>query len=176
MKTIKYISLETAYNKFVKEARSACKGLVGYERAVRIKHYFTDNGHPQYTFDQLLTESQNYRQFAINLLKTMATLCAENDHGYYLEGDDQRWFFEKCVGGGTIAGVAVNRYSVYGANSKQLITVEYDKKVHGSIIFDDVLLYEKWLDTLGLQDPEHGGLSLTYAIAKKLDPNFAYNE
>jgi hypothetical protein len=170
---ITYTSIETACNRHIKAARNACVGLSGYKRAEAIKAYFAENGHPhaQYTFDQMAMNRSSDHQFAIDLIKTMADLCAKNETGYTLKGVDGLFHFEKLVGGISFNNASVNRYSKNGCESKQLITVEYDNKVHGFTTFNDINAYETWVDFI-MQDYQETGLNMMYQIANALDPNW----
>lgn len=170
---ITYTTFETAYNRHIRLARIAAKGFSGYERAEVIKSYFDKSEHPhaQHTFDQMAMNRSSDKQFAIELMQSMADLCAKNEQGNVLTGVDGRWHFEKLVGGISFNDASVNRYSQNGANSKQLITVEYDNKVHGYMVFDNIDSYSKWVDEL-MKPFQDDGLTMMYQIASKLDVNW----
>jgi hypothetical protein len=82
---MKYDDLETNYERNIRNARKAVKGLSGYDRALKISAYFESIGHPHAdcTFMQVRfnnSEGQSDRQFAINLMREMAYLVAVNQH------------------------------------------------------------------------------------------------
>ncbi len=73
---------DKAFNKHIREARKAVKGLRGYERAEAIRDHFaqkTNHPHPGYTFDQAAINRSSDHQLATYLMKEMAWLCAENE-------------------------------------------------------------------------------------------------
>lgn len=78
---------ETVYNRYLRKAREASKGLAGLERAHAIRDYFKSVGHPhaQYTYEKVAMEGATDHAFAIQLMKEMASLCAENDMADYNE-------------------------------------------------------------------------------------------
>lgn len=76
------IKYEKALNKYIREARKAAKGLVGYERAEAIRDYFSrdsDHPHPDYTFTQMAMNRPSDYQFPVDLMRDMAHLCALNE-------------------------------------------------------------------------------------------------
>ncbi|ORT50220.1 hypothetical protein ST37_09990 [Vibrio sp. qd031] len=74
-------SYDTVYNRHIRLARQAAKGLYGYERAKVIRDYFDDAGHPHagWTFNQMAMNRTSDYQFAIDLMKDLANLCALNE-------------------------------------------------------------------------------------------------
>ena len=82
-------SIEYFYNKYIRAARKAAKGLTGLERAEVIYRYFdheTEHPHAWYTYQQEMLNRYSDHQFAIDLMQKMAMLTAEND---WLELDRQ---------------------------------------------------------------------------------------
>ena len=78
-------NIETNYERHIRNAHKAVKGLSGYDRALKISVYFESIGHPHadFTFMQVRSdnsEGQSDRQFAVNLMREMAYLVAVNEH------------------------------------------------------------------------------------------------
>ena len=76
------INYEKAFNKHIRAARKAAKGLSGYERAEALRDYFshdTDHPHADYTFTQMAINRTSEHQFPVDLMGDMAHLCAENE-------------------------------------------------------------------------------------------------
>jgi hypothetical protein len=171
---ITYTSIESSYTRHVRLARKACKGLSGYKRAEAIKGYFSEKKHPhaQYTFEQMAMNRSSDSQFAIELLQSMANLCALNEEGYTVEGVNGLWHFEKLIGDNHFNSASVNLYSLDGDNSKQLVTVEYDNKVHGYMVFDSIESYTSWVDDL-MKPYNSSGLTMMWQIANTLDPSWS---
>jgi hypothetical protein len=76
--------IETNYNRHIRKARYVARGYEGFERALKICEYFESAGHPHpdSTFNGVRmnnTEGQSDKQFAINLMKNMASLVATNE-------------------------------------------------------------------------------------------------
>lgn len=176
---IKFTSYETAYNRHIRLARKACSELTGRERAEAIRNYFIDAGHPhsEYTFNQMAMNRRSDHQFAIDLMKDMADLCAKNESGYVFNGIDGVWNREKTVGELCYRHTYINRYSVHGnPNNKQLIVCESDD---GEVInyknFNDCLEYEKWVDEVVGEDWTPGdSVYLVRKIIEELTPEFEY--
>lgn len=166
---IKYTSIEQAYKSHIKKARVACKNLTGWERAESIRDYFLTTIHPhvEYTFNQLAMNRVSDRQFAIDLMNELADLTAKNTTGYKLDGVDGRWHFEKLVGDIHFNFHSVNRYSLNGANSKQLITVEHESKVLGYQVFLNLHEYEEWEDSI-MENCHSSGAVLVRKIMDRL--------
>lgn len=78
-----YNCIEKNYNRHIKAARAFSKGTEGYERAIKICEYFESVDHPHtnstFTAVRFSGEPCSDRQFAINLMKDMAYLVAENE-------------------------------------------------------------------------------------------------
>ncbi|MBS9993454.1 MULTISPECIES: hypothetical protein [Vibrio] len=77
MKTIDHF-----YNKHIRAARKASRGLTGLERAKAIYRYFEDetiHPHAWYTYQQEMLNRSSDHQFPIDLMKDMVMLTAEND-------------------------------------------------------------------------------------------------
>jgi len=75
-------SIEYFYNKHIRAARKAAKGLSGLERAKAIYLYFereTQHPHAWYTYNQVMMNCCSDSQLPIDLMKTMASLTATND-------------------------------------------------------------------------------------------------
>jgi hypothetical protein len=74
-------NIETNYNRHVKNARAFAKYFSGYERAEKISQYFSQNGHPHadYTFNQMAINRSSNKKFAVDIIKAMASLVAENE-------------------------------------------------------------------------------------------------
>ncbi|CAH6871166.1 conserved hypothetical protein [Vibrio chagasii] len=78
MKTIDYL-----YNKHIRAARRASRGLAGLERAKAIYHYFEDetiHPHAWYTYREEMLNRSSDHQFPIDLMKEMAMLTATNEY------------------------------------------------------------------------------------------------
>lgn len=174
---MKYTSYKTAYNRHIRLACEAARGERGYERAEAIKGYFLTTAHPHvnYTFDQMAMNRLSDREFAIDLLQELADITAKNEQGYTLPNVDGRFHFEVCVGSVSYNNVSVNRYSVNGDDSKQLITVEYNSKVHGYAVFESFDAYSEWLDSL-MENVLDTGLNRIWHIANRLDLSWSTNE
>lgn len=177
IKTITYTSYKTSYNRHIRKARNACSGLEGWSRAETIRDYFRTTRHPhvKYTFDQLAMNRSSDSKFPITLMKNLADLTAKNETGYLLEGDTNYWIFEKLVGDISLNDARVCRYSINGPNTKQLITVEYDGKVHGDIQFENFLKYEEWADKI-MEPFIYNGLTLMSQIANRLDDSWTWED
>ncbi|MFC1234408.1 hypothetical protein [Vibrio sp. F74] len=75
-------SIEYFYNKYIRAARKAAKGLTGLERAEAIYLYFeyeTEHPHAWYTYQQEMLNRYSDYQFPIDLMQQMAMLTAETD-------------------------------------------------------------------------------------------------
>lgn len=70
------------YNKHIRLARKAAKGLSGLDRAEAIYRYFaneTSHPHAKFTYEQMMINRGSDSQFPMELMKKMASLTAENE-------------------------------------------------------------------------------------------------
>ncbi|MBT0090786.1 hypothetical protein [Vibrio alginolyticus] len=75
-------NFEHNYNKHVRRARRAAKGLTGLDRAKAIYRYFdseTCHPHAFTTYNQMMLNRVSDHQFAIELMRSMADLVATNE-------------------------------------------------------------------------------------------------
>ncbi|WP_264875390.1 hypothetical protein [Vibrio agarivorans] len=73
---------QKSYNKHVRLAREAAKGLTTLARAEAIYFYFSDNTdhpHPRWTYEEMMKNRLSDHQFPIDLLRDMADLTARNE-------------------------------------------------------------------------------------------------
>ncbi|SOB75364.1 hypothetical protein SAMN04488490_0947 [Marinobacter sp. LV10R510-11A] len=85
MKTETY---ETVYNRYIRNARKATRGLAGFERAKAIQHYFCyqtnrDRMGWSFPFDQMAMNRSSDYQFAIDVMTHMAHQWTSNDVNTY---------------------------------------------------------------------------------------------
>lgn len=169
MTQLKYISYETAYNRHIRNARKAATGLHGYERATAIATYFKGTAHPHvnFTFEQMALNRTSDRQFAIELLNTLADLTAKNETGHYLNTENTRWVHAATVGNVSLNGVQVCRYSSNGMDTdRQLITVEHNGHMTHHLIFNDYSDYENWVERIA---GDSSGVQLVQAIHQAME-------
>jgi len=79
---MKKSNFDTIYNRHIRKARAHAKHSSGIERASLIADYFamkTDHPHVQYTYESEMMNLCSEYQFPIDLMQTMASLCAENE-------------------------------------------------------------------------------------------------
>ena len=75
-------NFDTIYNRHIRKARAHAKHSTGMERALLIANYFameTDHPHVQYTYEKLMMDSTSDYSLPIELMQTMAHLCAVNE-------------------------------------------------------------------------------------------------
>lgn len=75
-------NFEHNYNKHVRRARRAAKGLTGLERAKAIYQYFdseTCHPHTLFTYNQMMFNRVSDHQFPVELMRSMADLVATNE-------------------------------------------------------------------------------------------------
>ncbi len=75
-------NFEHNYNKHVRRARRAAKGLTGLERAKAIYRYFdseTCHPHAFTTYNQIMLNRVSDHQFPIELMRSLANLTAINE-------------------------------------------------------------------------------------------------
>lgn len=165
---MKYTSYETTYNRHIKAARKAVKGLTGLDRAVAICDYFktTCHPHPQYTFDNAAMNRTSDHQFAIDIMQTLADLTAKNEVGWTHSDLDCLLIFSHNLG-----RCAINNYQVAiycdKSGTPRLAQLEHTNGKHNdaeSRVFRDQQSYDRWVDELGCS-----GSSLAYAAIRQLN-------
>ena len=75
-------NFEHNYNKHVRRARIAAKGLTGLDRAKAIYRYFdseTCHPHAFTTYNQMMLNRVSDHQFPVELMRFMADLVATNE-------------------------------------------------------------------------------------------------
>lgn len=167
---ITYTSFDTAFNRHIRLSRLACKGLTNWERAEAIKSYFTKTGHPHpyYTFDDMAMNRFSDSWFPIDLMKSMAQLCAVNEEGFTFEGLEGRWHKDKCIGVSQLNDASVCLYSMHGPNSRQLLTVESNGKVKGYKTFRNVNEFDEFTHEI-MKGIDECGSALINQIGVRLD-------
>lgn len=147
---MKYTSYETAFNRYVRKARKAAKGLSGYDRAKAVEAYFLDDEthpHVRYTFNKLYAARSSDRQFAIDLLNTLADLAAKNTQGWHHGSlPNEPLEFVKNIGGCSINDWNASLYM--SRSSKFVIQIEKNNGKHcerDSIVFSDEEQYNEWI-------------------------------
>ena len=79
---MKKINFDTIYNRHIRQARKYAKNTHGMNRAYLIAEYFaikTNHPHVRYTYEKLMMGSASDYWLPIELMQTMAALCAENE-------------------------------------------------------------------------------------------------
>jgi len=79
---MKKSNFDTIYNRHIRQARKYAKNTHGMNRAYLIAEYFaqeTDHPNVQYTYEQFMLNRTSDYLFSIELMQTMAALCAENE-------------------------------------------------------------------------------------------------
>jgi len=79
---MKSSTFDTAYNRYIKNARAHVKGTTGLKRAELVAEYFkehTAHPHVDFTYKMMMTNRTSDNAFAVELMQSLANLCAENE-------------------------------------------------------------------------------------------------
>jgi hypothetical protein len=171
---MKYISIESAYNKHIANARKAAVGLSGMARAQAIYDYFsesTDHPHARFTYDQLMMNRTSDNQFPIDLMREMADLCAKNAFGSIHSKHSGLWSSEKAIGNCGLNGCYAQKYKDR-LSTRVLVVLEVNGKDDdtSSRVFENDDELDAWIDAMySASDYQRNGATTASLIIKALD-------
>lgn len=170
---MKYISIESAYNKHIANARKAAVGLSGMARAQAIYEYFKTTSHPhaQYTYDQMMMNRTSDNQFPIDLMKAMADLSAKNEFGSIHPKHIGLWDIEKAIGKCGLNGCYAQKYKDR-MSTRVLIVLEVNgKDIDASNrVFQNDAELDYWIDGLyAASDYQRNGATTASLVIRALE-------
>ena len=144
------IQADQLARRYIRLARETCRGTFGYDRAMKLCHFFKMQGHckTESRFEDLLNTRRIDRRFNSDLMKTLAQDLADKNEGFVFNSIEGIWICDSTLQTIFFEHALVCKYSSISVATKSiLITKERYHDVLGYKLFTDQE-YLEWLDKL----------------------------